>query len=361
MFLGFFLALNKEARLPGGSLTTEQPAFMVRHISHQIRQSGWVVLVPVLFFLSCNQPFDPRGPYTEKLVVFSVLSNDRSIQYVRVNTTYNPADFDPLTNTIENQVTDAQVSLSTGGKAYPLRDTLLTRPDTGRYATKLHAYVAAPFQVTPGTTYNLLVQSPTLGTARSSLTLPLHATLSSISANSILDEPLSFGRKAEITFRGTLSNMAVGYVYHLYIDYDISTGNGWFSRRTEIPFDYRDSVVSVGVSVPVGSTFPAFTRIQFRSRDFTFLNGAYLATLLKLVNEAPSTKFVFKRVVFLVLQAEQNFYNYYNVVNGFRDPHSVRDDEPAYWNIDGGYGLFGGYTTDSLVHVLPADFRFNRQ
>lgn len=317
-------------------------------------------LVFIIFLQSCNQPFDPRGPYTEKLVVFSVLSNDRDVQYVRVYSSYNSADFDPLSNTTDNQITDAQVTLSAAGKIYSFKDTLLTRPDTSRYTAKLHSYVASPLQLVPGATYNLQVQSPSLGTASSTITLPSSAQVTEVTGGIVLDQPLDYKTDVEIKYRTTVANLAPGFVYRLFLDYDVLTENGWSSRRTEVPVTYRDSATSASTSIPVGTSFPDFSRSFFRTMVATYYNGGYLAALIKIYSMYPNNKMIFKRVVFIFLQAEKNFYNYYNISNGFRDSHSIRTDEPAYWNINGGYGLFAGTTVDSLVHVLPASFRFNR-
>ena len=53
-------------------------------------------LVAVLQFGSgCQNSFNPKGPYEEQLVVYSVLSTRSDTQYVRVYATYNPPGFDP--------------------------------------------------------------------------------------------------------------------------------------------------------------------------------------------------------------------------------------------------------------------------
>ena len=73
----------------------------------------------------------------------------------------------------------------------------------------------------------------------------------------------------------------------------------------------------------------------------------------------PRKPVTFRRVVLRILQCEQNVYNYYNTVNEFRDPVSVRLDEPDYSNVSGGWGMFGAYTLDSLTYTLPHDFTLN--
>ncbi len=39
----------------------------------------------------------------------------------------------------------------------------------------------------------------------------------------------------------------------------------------------------------------------------------------------------------------------------------TRLDEPLFSNVSGGFGIFGAYTLDSLVHLLPENFRYNNK
>jgi hypothetical protein len=74
-----------------------------------------------------------------------------------------------------------------------------------------------------------------------------------------------------------------------------------------------------------------------------------------------SNKIIYKWVVFDVLQADQNLYDYYASVQEYRDPRSIRLDEPMYSRVNGGLGFAGAYTLDSLLYVLPENFPGNRQ
>ena len=89
---------------------------------------------------SCKDNFNPAAPFTPRMVVYSVLSNATDTQYVRVYTTYNPANNNPLNNPDENPVTDAQVTISDGSMSLTLHDTTLDRPDKTRYPSDIFAY-----------------------------------------------------------------------------------------------------------------------------------------------------------------------------------------------------------------------------
>ena len=120
-----------------------------------------ILLLAVL--QGCSEPFSPKGPYEEQLVVYSVLSNTRNAQFVRVYTTYNPPGVDPYAETFDPAIRNAQVRLAVGGVTYTLRDTVVPRDQTARYTDSVHAYVADPLPVSRGDSYTLTVSTPTLG------------------------------------------------------------------------------------------------------------------------------------------------------------------------------------------------------
>jgi hypothetical protein len=92
--------------------------------------------------LSCYEPFSPKGQFQERLVVYSVLSNDCDLQYVRVCSSYEVPAYDPFVNTAHNAITGAQVVITSGKETHVFRDILLPHTDTSRYKTPLRAYVS---------------------------------------------------------------------------------------------------------------------------------------------------------------------------------------------------------------------------
>jgi hypothetical protein len=64
--------------------------------------------------------------------------------------------------------------------------------------------------------------------------------------------------------------------------------------------------------------------------------------------------------VYQLLQIDKNLYSYYLTTHSYNDPHSTRLDEPFFSDVVGGVGLVGAYTLDSLMHILPENFAFDR-
>lgn len=78
---------------------------------------------------SCDDSFSPGGPEVRKMVVYSVLTSNSNVQYVRVYCNYFLEVSNPLNNIVDNPVKDATVTISNGLTTHIFRDTLVTPID----------------------------------------------------------------------------------------------------------------------------------------------------------------------------------------------------------------------------------------
>jgi len=338
---------------------------MSTHQNHRRGESSksfWIVVTALLLtaVIACNQPFDPRAPYQDRLVVYSVLSNDRDQQFLRLSTTYQAPDFNPSEITSDPALNGATVSLvQAPGTVIQFRDTVIARVDTSRYTDSLHVYVAS-FWPSYSTVYQLTVQAPGGLTASAFLHMPAKAYLS-YTGTSVLRTPADF-EKGIVSVYTTLSDLAGGYVVRMLIQYTISDGLTTFQELREVPIEFRtevapDGTVSLNLNKPV---FPTLRRVQSVAITTQFGSFQYVNTLLDVQKQYLGKSITFERAIFLVMQADQNFFKYYSVTNGFQDSVSIRLDQPLYSNISGGTGLFGGYMVDTLSFQYDPSFPYNR-
>ena len=310
-----------------------------------------------LTLVGCDQPFDPRAPLEEEMVVFSILSTDRDQQFVTVNRNYMPPGFDPNEFTENTFVSDALVRVIGPSSSFVLRDTLFPRIDTSRYAFPMQAYYAPDFIPQYDAAYEVVASSPALRTATGSTIVPGKATLTIYSSTQvILRLPERYGDDELIELIVHSDGRARGYVCRMYVYYDVLKEGQWVEERSEIPI----SSIS-GTYTLEGARYPTLTR-RPDSGDQTifFRNGFYKAVIDNVTySKYPVGGLIYKWVVFSFLQVDQNLYEYYNVIHQYRDPLTVRLDEPTYSTIDGGTGLVGSYSLDSLVYVLPEKFYGN--
>lgn len=323
-------------------------------------------LSSIIFFLllvGCDDTFNPKGPYTEEMAVYSILSTKSDTQYVRVYTTYNPSGYDPFENVADTPIRNAIVTIKesntagqfpTGTPSFQFRDTTLQREDISRYPSAVIAYIYHPMKIKPGRSYSLSVFSPKYGQATSLITMPSQGSISA-SAIDIRDPWQSKDGNLSITVG--LSPVAKGYQVKFFIDYDVFIKDvGWKGQRVEIPLsilngtnltdmkaDYPKLVKRISTGGGTGTIasypFSVFSKIIY------FLRQTYHQDDIR-----------FKQAVLLLLQTESDLYNYASIATGFFDPKSIRLDLPEYTNIKGGVGVFGGFVENSTKYDLPSDF-----
>jgi hypothetical protein len=324
-----------------------------------------IILGALLFLLSslsCDEPFDPKASLDHQMVLYAILSTDRAEQYVRVEQDYMPEGSDPNQDTANTALSDVIVTLKEPARLYRFRDTVLSRQDTSRYRSPMQMYVLSPFTPEHGKSYNVLAQSRSMGMAYSTVVMPYSPVLNIASSTWILlQDPITHSPGESIQFSAQLAWQVKGYVARLYLYYDVLKGSEWVEERVELPIgtwnperDYYGLDLLYYPQMTASSLTGAFS--------VTYKNGFLQSIIKQLTTKRyASNKIIYKWVVFDVLQADQNLYDYYTSVQEYRDPRSIRLDEPMYSRVNGGLGFAGAYTLDSLLYVLPENFPGNRQ
>ena len=305
-----------------------------------------------LLFLSCNKPFDPKGPVEELTVVYSVISTDSDVQFVRVYSNYDVSGFNPFESSTDSPIAGAQVVITGPHGSYTFKDTLLPRPDTSRYKSRIAAYVGR-WRPEPGQTYTLTVNAAGIGPSSATVTTPKQSQPIYWSAFDALDDPDNYKGSSSIGCYTQFSKDTKAYTFQMAIEYLVQTSGGWQTQTIEVPIFVSDSTFTF-------ASYPSlFTPYIYAGGYYN--KNSYITTLHRIFSMTGSANLVFSRIVFRFLQVDQNWYDYYNTVRKFQDPHSIRLDQPDFTNLSHGYGLFGAFTVDSLVHDYPPDFKYNRR
>jgi hypothetical protein len=315
-----------------------------------------VILPPLM--TACNEVFDPRAPLDQEMVVYSILSTDRDAQIVRVQQSYLPSTFDPTSYISDNSVGNAIVTLKASNGTYILHDTLLRRSDTSRYKFPLRAYAINSFIPLWGETYQVIVQSSYYGVASSSVTIPGQSTITlSPELKQVVDHPESYAPDTPMIFVVQLSGVSRGFVGRFLLYYNVLKGSRWVEERVEIPASSSDTS-NYSLDYP---RYPELALTPSTSQVALFYrNGYYRAVLNKVNSQYQSNRLVFKWATFVVMQADENLFDYYSSTHASLDPHSIRLDEPLVSKVNGGLGVVGAYSLDSLVNLLPGNFLGNR-
>ena len=334
-------------------------------VSHIVSRSSRVewgrCVVGMLVFVAlagCSDNFDPTAHAPRQLVVFSVLSTDRESQFVRVQTDYIPVDYNPLRHTSDNSVLDAVVTITGPNKIYRLRDTLVWHSDTSRYKFALRTYYANLFTPQRGSNYLVEVSSPTLGQASAAIIVPSQARIAlSAETQRVLDTPHKYALGTPIEIAIQFSKSSKGHIVRFFAWYDVLKGNEWVEEAVEIPISSYDPAPYM-LANPV---YPRMGAIPANSQlGIVYRNGYYKGAINIVNYRYRTTQIFFKWISVVVLQADENLYKYYVSTHAGEDPYSIRLDEPMVSTVNGGTGLVGAYTLDSLVYLLPYDFWGNR-
>jgi hypothetical protein len=292
----------------------------------------------------CDDTVNPNAPYEPRIVVYCLLSTGTNRQVVRTYVTADPSQ--PSKDASEPPVSDATVTISQQNTVYRLRDTTIARSDTSRYSSGVAAKVASPLAPQFGNEYVLKVQSPTLGTYVARTTIPKRGSISS-SFIYILQTPgdYQYDLPLDVKVYGR------GYVLRMLLEYEVEVNGIWFEQSEEVPRSL------VGLSDVL---FPVVVQSQGQGEKLKWPLETLSYTFAGIIKRFEKNHITFKRVILQLRQYDENLFNYYQIVNSFHDPRSIRVDIPDYTNIPNGQGVFGAYTVEELVYELPPDFIKNR-
>ena len=312
-----------------------------------------ILLVVALMILSCDQSFNPKGEFERTLAIYAVFSNASDTVLIRVNHSYDPSGFDPFELTVDPTVGDGSVQLSRNDTLYAVRDTLITRTDKSRYQSDIQAYVAAPVPVRFGDRFALTVSSPSYGSFSATTIIPGAGEISTIH---FFELDRATRMKSDTLFTSIrISPATAGYFFRAYLEYDLISGADTTVNRIEVPAFYGsyDGIIASHPRYHVlhrRLSPPSSGGWELYEDDF-FLVNSFLRTA-DILHAQLQTALI-RRAVFVLNQVEPGFYNYYNIVNGFRDGRSIRIDEPGFTTFAGGEGIFGAFTVEEAFHDLP--------
>ncbi len=303
--------------------------------------------VPHILFLvllalavtSCNQPFEPDGPVSNKLVVYSILDATSSTQYVRVGTTYEtppgPA------------VHDAFVILSSNSGTTFFRDSTVSILDPAGVATQMNVFIAPRLFINPGTTYTL-----TVGTFDGLRTSVSTTTLSPPTASLTSPHIVDSTGTGPITLKVLFRSFSGAAVLHFYVDYYAYVDGGWEFHHDEIPqsssFDNNGIVSKVYPSLALVKSFA----LSQKAISMQFDPAQYSLVRTEATKKYPDAPVIWLQAVFVLTQIDDALYNYYYVNNGPVDKSSIRLDQPDFTNIPNGLGVFGNSLTVTMTYPI---------
>ncbi|MBE2281413.1 MAG: DUF4249 family protein [Ignavibacteriaceae bacterium] len=300
----------------------------------------------IILFNGCSEIFEPKAPFEQKFLVYSVIKGDSTKHVLMIAHTYDVDGFNPSINTTPPELAGADVRIVHEGIEYILRDTLIDRDADSRYQGKAPAYVVDGFRPGVHDTLSLKVKLPN-GKEFTAMT--------GVPQRLFLEKSIfAIGRDRESTLSGFFViswQTAVSYLFVPKLELVYTKDGEPGQKRVEIPYTYT---TLNGVRTPL---YPGPGKNRFAAYEYDAIDSL-LSSISS--NESNKRQYRILRADFSVMVMDINFSKYYSSVNGYLDPYSVRLDEKIFTNIEGGaFGVFGSFMITSDFVSFDEDYILN--
>lgn len=317
----------------------------------------FAIAILSVHLIGCDQTLQPDAPFEKRLVVYAILTNRGDTQFARVYTSYPSEGDTPGADSARYGMLDANLTIRQGSNVYQFRDTLVLSDSISGRAVWIRSRVVHGLTPSERLPYDLVVSSPSLGTARSSLVYLAPGRLTVANAESLF-LPSAVDR---FPVAVNLSADAAAYIVRFTVEYEALTGGLWQPGRLEVPLDRETSVGTA----PGNYIYPSLmargqlSDVALEGRGGVVFPGwAYRGVLSQLRNTYGGTNLRFRNAVFTLTQVNFPLYAYYSTANAFFGAATLRLDEPDYSNIQWGLGVFGAMRDDADTLRLPENLSF---
>lgn len=281
---------------------------------------------------SCEEDFDPFGEYREQYVFNCILRGDTALQVATVGKTYNPG-YDAMANTEDPFIKGAEVRIWYGDSVYLFSDTIAFRTDTSRYKAPMNFYKSEKFRVNFGEPIEAEILLPNGRRLKSSIIAPARTLFENTSSTTI---PAG----TNTTFRIQWSNNSNGIYYlpDFSIKYYKKEGNQQVEYIKKIPAHYENN--------------KAVFFTPTRQNSVTIKVETLKKALEEIAGNESKSDFTIKlSPVFKVAAFDEALSRYYSISSQTFDHLTVRVDENDYSNIEGGFGIFGAFTSAQYTNL----------
>ena len=301
------------------------------------------LLIPPLalaILLACDDAFDPHGEFTERPVLYCVMTSGpaRAMLTRTVPSKNLLVDADGFASPV---IRGAEISLSMGPARFRLTESLDTlnagTPEQLIQLTYRNSYVY--LLRTEAISFNALLPDGRVLAASTKVPGPLYFERS-------YEFPHGFTTAISPENRGTTWTFS----------WESTDGHLYFPEILLNYVGYRTDGTTALRSVPIpqrmllegGREVPAYPQPTYEgSCGFDFQAFDFVLARLALT-ESEFRQIGIRTLVFRVTTYDVPLARFYTSAHGAMDPYSIRIDETVYSNVSGGIGVFGTYVVDSL-------------
>jgi hypothetical protein len=296
-----------------------------------------LIVTTLIFFISCSTDFEVNAPWEDKTVIFGMLDQSDSVQYIKINKAFlgednafdmaavsDSVNYDQLTVTLQ-RIRDDEVL-----ESILMQPTNEIVKDTGIFADDNNIIYKTTEKIYRGSTYKLIVEFNNYDKVVSAET--------AIVDTFKIDRPLYIqsGPEVKINFAQTQptiirwqqANHSKICYFNIYFNYfDISETD---TIEKQIHYSLSPKVFTGTDNTDAYGNVYSYEKYVYGEDFYKYVASA-------LVAPPEGTKRLAESLDFEFYCGTDDYYTYYQVNN---TSSGISQSTPLFTNIDNGYGLF---------------------
>ncbi len=290
------------------------------------------LLLVVLYFTACDEPFSPKGDYQERYAMFGIMRVDTNYQVVTVTKSYDVEGLNPYANKKDPFIRNCFIRIwRSDDEVYILRDSSVARSFDKRYSDSASFYYTNKFTPKVGDKLSIecLLPNGRRLTSQTEVIQPVELVYSKTD----FEFPPHDRRFARVSWRSSEPDLVYSPQIQLY--YDKKINGAWKVQKTKVPLSFA---VIDGRETPI---YPSPS-----NRMSLEIDTLAVRRVLKSISEGDPNKenYRIRALIISIYIYDRNLSAFYSSSRKIGDEFSVRVDELDFTNIDGGFGVFGSYT-----------------
>ena len=290
-----------------------------------------ILLISVLFFLSCEENFSPYGQFQEKYILTCVLRGDTTLQTATLSHSYMSDGADPLNYNEEPYIVGADIRVWYEDSVYIFKDTTTARVDTSRYSSPFRYYYNNRFKVLNTRSIEIEVLLQNGRRLRAASVTPAKIVFKSNS--SVIIPPVNSDL---VQFFWEALETETYFSPRFEIKYLHNVNGNIEAKSIEVPLKYENKD---GIDSPV---YP-----QSSSRLSVIYNMDVVIKTLAKISEGDPEKgnyTIFQTPILDLLSFDNPLSIYLSSTSQSINDLTVNANTSDFTNIDGGLGIFGSQT-----------------
>ena len=301
-----------------------------------------ILVISVIFFLTCDDNFSPYGQFQEKYILTCVLRGDTTLQTATLSHSYMPDGADPLVYNDDPYIMGADIRVWFEDSVYIFKDTTTARIDSSRYNSPFHYYYNNRFKVLNTRSIEIEVLLQNGRRLRAASVTPAEIVFKPNS--SVIIPPVN-SDLVQFFWEGQESGTFFSPKFEIKYLHNVNGNTEIKSIEVPLKYENKDGILS-----PV---YP-----QSSSRSSVIYDIDVVINTLEKISEGDPEKVnytIFQTPIFDLLAFDNPLSVYLSSTGQSINDLTVNANTSDFTNIDGGLGIFGSQTKKnySAIKFLP--------